>query len=153
MWGFHGLPSCSAPEKSGPRSPHSTLQLQVAPSQWCGGECVLPFLNLSHSVSFLFCLRKSRKGKCFLNESLLRAGQQPPCLFSGKKIPPGFCSKQNKAGRVCLVTGNGLSPGADKSASKILEEIHAFVILINVLDSFWKMNLLSFLKIESGQQR
>lgn len=54
---------------------------------------------------------------------------------------------------VCLVTGNGLSLGADKSASKILEEIPAFVILINVLDSFWKMNVLSFLQIESGQQR
>lgn len=52
-----------------------------------------------------------------------------------------------------MITGNGLSPGADKPASKIPGEIHGFVILINVLDSFWKMNLLSCLQIESGQQR
>lgn len=81
LWGFHGLPSCSAPEESGPCSPHSTLQLQVASSQCCGGRCALLFLNLSHSVSFLFRLRKSRKEKLCLNEGLVRAGEQPSLLL------------------------------------------------------------------------
>lgn len=56
------------------------------------------FLNLSHSDSFLFLLRKSRKGNCCLNEGLVRSGEQ--CFFRGRKIPPGFCSKQNKAGSI-----------------------------------------------------
>lgn len=50
----------------------------------------------------------------------------------------------NKAGleALCLLTGNGLSPGAgaDKRASEIPGEINGFVILINVLDPLWKMN-------------
>lgn len=121
--GFHGLPSCSAPEKSGPRSPHSTLQLQVAPSQCSGGECALPFLNLSHSVSFLFRLRKSCKGKCFSNAEQ----DSIPCLFSGKKIPPGFCSKQNKVGKVCLVTGNGLILGLISQPLKSLKKFMPFL--------------------------
>lgn len=82
-WGFRGRLSCSAspPGRVNPALPTASSGCRWLPASGVGASVRRPFLNLSHSGSFLFLLRKICKGNCCLNEGLVRGGEQSSLLL------------------------------------------------------------------------
>lgn len=98
MWGvFVGASPALPLGRLNPTLPTASSGCSWLPAGGVGASVSHPFINLSHSGSFLFLLRKSHKGNYCL-KAYSEGESNPPCFFRGNKIPPGFCSKQNKAG-------------------------------------------------------
>lgn len=95
---FIGAHPALPPGRVNPILPTASFSCRWLPAGSMGVSVRHPFLNLSHSGSFLFLLRKSRKGNCCLNEGLVRGGEQSSLLLQREENTTWLLLQTKQAG-------------------------------------------------------